>query len=609
MKMQELQKLLEQQKYNEALEGYQKIYSSTGNPIALYYITFIKFFYTNNYDIKEIYENFKILYNYNSRIRIIIYDFYLHFLIINEDYTTALKVSKKALKETKPSFSIALAYSKCLLKLNKRLDIALEYAKKSIEIDDSDNLKYLAYNNLIEIYCARNEYKLAKETLNKLYFVHPNPNDLLFIELNLAIHEKNNEEIEKLTNNCLSQNPFETLKALSQYYYETDQYELAIKYTSQLKDMASSKNFINYQLTLCYLYSEKYDAGINLLLDEPLDDQLLQCRLLADLYYQKGGKANCLISKQYYEKALALKKDENTLCCLGDVCFELTQRDNLLKVINELKKISKKGYDNYLKANYYRLTQNFDKAEKLIKKIKKSKEISDYKKNMIIENCSSSPETLYPYHNKCFEGNSKYDIRDCIKILIFGEYGNQISLEEASKYIDFAKKEENLYSCAYSTIATYYLLSNKDDVAYKYANIGHEKYLNKEDTCQCCSAIVAYCKLKGLGTEKNVQEAYEICQLVEEKELGDLNENIGHVYAECCILLRKDLNHIYETLEKTLYRRYSTSRYFMLVKIGKLLKKDTSKYQKLFKESLNHCSQREKEYYTKNQEDFLLNNY
>jgi prophage DNA circulation protein len=37
--------------------------------------------------------------------------------------------------------------------------------------------------------------------------------------------------------------------------------------------------------------------------------------------------------------------------------------------------------------------------------------------------------------------------------------------------------------------------------------------------------------------------------------------------------------------------------------------KDVSKYQKMFKESLKHCSQREKEYYSKEQTEFLLNNY
>ena len=62
-------------------------------------------------------------------------------------------------------------------------------------------------------------------------------------------------------------------------------------------------------------------------------------------------------------------------------------------------------------------------------------------------------------------------------------------------------------------------------------------------------------------------------------------------------------------LEKTLFRRYSTSRYFMLIKIGEMLNKDVSKYQKMFKESLKHCSQREKEYYSKEQTEFLLNNY
>ena len=47
----------------------------------------------------------------------------------------------------------------------------------------------------------------------------------------------------------------------------------------------------------------------------------------------------------------------------------------------------------------------------------------------------------------------------------------------------------------------------------------------------------------------------------------------------------------------------------MLVKIGKILNKDTSKHSKLLQESLKHCSERELEYYSKEQTEFLLNNY
>ena len=122
--MKNLLNLLNEEKYYEALEGFQKIYDSTKNPIALYYITFIQYYYTNDYDINELYDNFKTLYNYSKEVRINSYDFYLSFLIDNNDYELALSVAIKSLKETKQSFVNCYSYSKSLSKLNKYLDKA-----------------------------------------------------------------------------------------------------------------------------------------------------------------------------------------------------------------------------------------------------------------------------------------------------------------------------------------------------------------------------------------------------------------------------------------------------------------------------------------------------
>jgi len=261
-----------------------------------------------------------------------------------------------------------------------------------------------------------------------------------------------------------------------------------------------------------------------------------------------------------------------------------------------------------LEASYFRLTQRFDEAEKLIKTMKKYN-VPEFRLNIIIDNCSTNPEILDNYHNEDFNNSDNHSIRNKVKTLIYGEYGHDISMEEAKIHLEELEKKENLHTCAYSTISTYYLFSNDYEKAYKYAKEGYDKYLKDEEYCQCCAAMIAYFKLKGIGTNRNVEEAYKICEYIEKKELGDVNENAGHVYAECAILLNKDLNPIYELLKKNLFRRYSPSRYFMLIKIGNLLNKDTSKYAKLLKESLKHCGIREKEHYSNNQKDFLINNY
>ena len=134
--MQELFNLLNEQKYEEALAGFEKLYQTTNNPIALYYITFIKYYYMKSENLDELYNNFKTLFNYSKEVRMNTYEFYLSFLMDNNDYELAYTISSKAIKETKPNYVSFYAYSRSLAKLNKDLDKAVEYAKKSIEIED-----------------------------------------------------------------------------------------------------------------------------------------------------------------------------------------------------------------------------------------------------------------------------------------------------------------------------------------------------------------------------------------------------------------------------------------------------------------------------------------
>ena len=610
--MKELMVLLNEQKYEEALEGFEKLYETTNNPIALYYITFIKYYYLGTNDIEEIYNNFKILYNYSKEVRINTYEFYLSFLIDNNDYELAYTVASKAIKETKLNCTTCYAYSRSLAKLNKDLNKAVEYAKKCIEFDNLNETQVmLSYSNLVEIYRIKRDFKAARNILNKMYLVSSNVPYITLLELQLAIDEENKEEINKSIEENLKyeQNQFETYKLLCEYYYDNEKYDLSIKYHKLIRPLTTATSFIDERIAICYLCSDKYEEGINYLKENPLDDEAHQNYMLGELYYYKWGKENFKKAADYYEKALTLSQNkEKVLKCLGDTYFELVDTTNLKRIVDELHKISKHGYVDYLEASYYRLTQRFDEAESMIKYMKDFK-VPQYRINTIIDNCSSKPEILNDYHNECFKKDDNYSLRDCLKFLMFGEHGNKISLEKAQEYADKLEKKENLTTCAYSTLSNFYLFKGDNKKAYELAKIGYDKYLEGEEACQCCAAFIAHFKLKGIGTNKNIEEAYNICKDIEIRELGDINENAGHVYAECAILLNKDLNQIYEMLEKTLFRRYSPSRYFMLIKVGKLLNKDTTKYSKLLQESLKHCGEREKEYYSKEQEDFLLNNY
>ena len=61
------------------------------------------------------------------------------------------------------------------------------------------------------------------------------------------------------------QNKFEALRMLCEYYYDSEQFELSIKYHEMIKPLLEEKSFANERMVICYLYLDKYEEGIKLL--------------------------------------------------------------------------------------------------------------------------------------------------------------------------------------------------------------------------------------------------------------------------------------------------------------------------------------------------------
>ena len=113
---------------------------------------------------------------------------------------------------------------------------------------------------------------------------------------------------------------------------------------------------------------------------------------------------------------------------------------------------------------------------------------------------------------------------------------------------------------------------------------------------------------KGYGINQNYQEAYDLLKDIIINDKKEITDNLVCLYAELSIALNLDLNEVYNFLEQTINRRYSCSRYFTLIKLGKLIDKDTKKYEKLYKKSIKYASEKEREYYLNNPNEFMMNN-
>lgn len=614
--MQELLNLLKEGKIEEALKGFKEIYAKTNNIIALYYITLIESHMPST-DTTELENNFKYLYNYSKKIRLSIIPFYIPFLLDIEDYKTCLKVSKQSLKLKLESYLLYYAYAKSLFYLNvnkrnndKELDKAIDYLYKSLEfpgIDVSD--KKMIYAFLANILATRKNFSKAYDLINGLYITLSEPNFVDALKLEIAIMEKNTDLINQMYKDIsVTHNNVDLFLVIAEYYFENDYFDEGIECCDKVKPFVKDTSDIYKNYALAYFYKKDFDKAIDILNNENLNDEYFSNYLLGDCYYYKSGKPNLLTAIKYYEKAIDAKPSEESklLHCIADCYCEMERPFELMNVVSRLKKTNAQAYIPFYMACYYKLTQHFDEAESLVKLLRKNK-ISESKISGIILDCAKNPTRVYPYVNAVFYGDDAFSLKECLKYKMNGEYGNIVDMKEASKYAKMLESNTNLSTCAYSTLSSYYLIIKDYEKSFFFAMEGYNKYLNDPNSCQCCAAYVAYHKLCGIGCKKDVKEAYKICVDTEKRELGSINENLGHVYAYCCIELGLELNHIYELLVKTTYRRYSASRYNMLIKVGKLLNKDTYTYEKMLKESLKYCSVREKSYLVNN--DFFMNNY
>lgn len=616
--MDELLKLLNEGKFEEALEEFRKLYKKTNNIIALYYITMIG--YNNNLaSVDELKKNFKILYNYSDEMRLNTIEFYTLFLLDIQDYNTCLTISKNALdlKLNLPlyyySFSKSLSKT-CIGKKHcvKELDTALQYANKCLELFNLDeNRKELIYSNIIDILILKKDFLKAYDLINKLYITMSNTTYIDYLKITTAVAENNKVLIDKMLSEISpnSEN-INIFLVISDYYFSRCHYLDVIKCNTKIKDFLKDPTEATKNIAIAYLYMGNYNKVIELLKTDKLNDGYTHNFILGDAYYNKGGKRNMLQAIEYYNKAASINKNDEPklLNCIADCYCNMERPFELLNIISQIKKTDYTKNVLYYTAVFYRLTQQFNKAEIAIKKAKKAG-YNNYKIDELSYSCFKKPEVLNNDKSYLFANNDTYSLLECLKIKMLGEHGFTIDIKEANKYEKKLEAKTDLNAYAYSVLSNYYLLIKDYKKSYDIALLGYNKYLNEEDNCQCCAAFVAYHKLYGLGCNKDVKGAYKICVDTEKRELGSINENLGHVYASCCIELGLELNHIYELLVKTTFRRYSVSRYAMLIKLAKRLKKDPSTFEKMFKQSLKHSSVKEKNFYKNNKDEFFMNNY
>ncbi len=605
-KINEYVELLKEQKIEEAYAGFKECYQKTKDELALYYLTIIDVnYHFDKTDLGDILNNFELLFkSKNAKIRSGIYDTYLSLLLDLDDMEKCYIVSEKAKKEGIDSYIITLAYAKSLATYkqiyNKEVTDLLQEA---IENAPTDNIKEATEVFLCDLYCKNNEFEKAQKLINKTYFSQIN--DLTnFLNLMIATYKNpefnNLDEYEKAMN---SNYKYDSLMFLSDFYYYKGEYEKTLSYIEELLIFTNNESFLQIRKVICLVDLDRDDDALAYLATLNQEDYDVLMYTAKILIGQKNRK-KLDESKKYLLKALDVNANIEVYKYLIKVCDETLDFNTFALVIDRFEK---EDPNNHLlikgKMKYYNRLTNFDEACRISKTLGKLK----YHESVIFETsfCEENPTITYKQLQKIIK-NRDYEFLYA-RSNYYGDYGLKINKIDYDKFIKDCKGFNA--NCIDSLIVKIYLDRQDIPNALKVISEGVERFNRNEDNCTCIIGYYIYLMMNGIGMEKDVNKAYEIAVKTINDNYEVVSESLGNAYAECAIILNKDLNSVYDFLIRTRERRYSLGRYFMIIKVGKLLNKDVSYYEKMYKKSFKYDTKLERDYYKNNPATFMMNNF
>ena len=604
--IEEIQELLQEGKIEEGYKELVEYQNKNKDDLSLYFLTLIDIkYHFENIDLEITCEKFdKLIKSKNINIRRNSFVPYISLLLEVDYIEKCYYVSKQAIDEGLDDYLINYGYARGLMEFKENYSSEVEQLLLDvIKNISNENVRVDSEIKLCELYCKNKKFKEAEEFINKTYFIEGNDLTTL-LNLILATYKnpdnENKHEYEQAMN---SQYKYGSLVFLSDYYYDKKNYERALSYLDELIVITSNDINIQKRKVLCLKYLDKDEEALDLLKTMNQDDP--------DVNYQIGSflinKVNIKFlheSKKYLLKALEESINYPIISSLYRVCERTLDLDTFKIVIDKFEEvIPKHPLLSLGKIKYYNHSLDFDRAEKIAKQVGKLK----YDEEFIFETsyCEKNPKKTYKNIVKLIS----QDELDFFKIRsdYYGEFGLKINKINCDKFIK--ENIETQSNCVDSLITRIYLDRNDIDNALKYVNKGLNQYYNNVDNCTCIVGYYAYMLMNGIGIEKNIEKAYDIAKETIIDNFGAVSESLGNIYAECAIYLNKDLNEVYDFLIKTIEKRYTLSRYFMIIKVGKLLNKDVSYYEKMYKKSFKYCTILEKQYYETNPSTFMMNNF
>lgn len=479
-------------------------------------------------------------------------------------------------------------------------------------INAGDECLNTAIDARIQLYVKNNDYNGAREFINRLYFLSL-PNDfLLYHELTTELKFKpiNIERITSIIDNQTKDDlKVSALLEVLDYLLNNEIYDQIDLFLDKLKPFADKdlSVYLSYVTrSAFYLVFIKKNAQEYLDLVGKLDAETLSQQPFIMFYAGQAYRRfntyeSNLIAIEWFKKVISANPIDSYIN-LGQIAQKIGNLELLKEASDELIKNREPfGFD--LAIEYYAKGKgDFDTASKLIKKYKRFNPFNMYLYNKfrysakgLVNSVISSKKNYFCY-------------RQLAASYLNGYLNRKRNIKKALLFATKAYEMNNNDNCVLSMLGHVYYVQEEYEKAFELFKKGYERYVEEESSCSCCLPFYVLSLYEGKGVAKDEDTAYQILKDNVKHFAYEQSENALNLFAYLSIMRNENLELAFELLQNHHEYRYEVGKYYYLVWLAKLLKKDASKYESILKKNLKKASKMERNHYKKpNQNVFMTN--
>lgn len=619
-----LNDLVKENKYEEAYKTAFDFYNESKNNIFLLFQIGLDIDYIHKLDPIYCFEKIKNMPAFKNQNR----EGYRLFRLIQlsdmiNDQNQLIIACKKLIDLDRADAYIYFMYSKSLFVMNKNLDEALLSLNEIDEEELPDDLLCDVSLLKIRIYVKENKLDKCEDLLMKLIYKFKNRDYYLVCNALYEIIGNNNID-----------NVFETIEMVNEHIAKMTILKFIKDAATKTKD---NKNIIK-ALEKIYYLSENIEEIENEIFELACayigNNEIKKAFQIYDYYIENNiNKARGYYYYARYYENIGNKESMLKTIYYNNLCFEimphidmlfqnanhyLTLHDikNLEDALTKIMKYNEKNnlkmdlYFHYLLLGYYTLVGDFDQAYIENKACLKHKIIDEYEFHLRNLDIAKNPDKSYKFVLKHLNNKelSSWDYRLKAIGCLHGLYKQKIDLKMAKEYINKALETDKNLNC-FNSIYGRILLEENDSLAYKVFLEGTNNYINGNDLCPCCVPYLAYCYIKGIGIEENYIEARKLLTRLIEEENYNTNTILLLSYLAS---FEGDVENAYKILSSSKQeQRYIYSilqeKKKLAIRLGK--KDDLEKINAKIKIASKYASKREIEYYSKDTDFPMLDNF